>query len=94
MTPGCFNRSDYHATDYITAYGEVVVDRGTRICRQVGEWREALWHPLPECEGCTAEKDIPYITKARADIDAARGMNRLQAEIEHLNKLLLIHRKE
>lgn len=30
----------------------------SHLCRQI--------HPLPECEGCTAEKDMDYINKMRA----------------------------
>lgn len=30
----------------------------SHLCRQI--------HPLPECEGCTAEKDMYYINKMRA----------------------------
>lgn len=29
----------------------------SHLCRQI--------HPLPECEGCTAEKDMDYIEKMK-----------------------------
>ena len=69
MKSGCFNRDTYTPPYYITAYGEECYSRGTTLCRQVGERREGAWHPLPECEGCLADKDEAYISESRINID-------------------------
>lgn len=44
---------------------KVIENRMTRLCRQVGERINKVWVELPECVGCTAEKDIEYINKMR-----------------------------
>ena len=40
----------------------------TRICRQVGRKVNGVWEDLPECVGCTAQRDWQYIMISRKRI--------------------------
>lgn len=66
---GCHNRPNGKTPYYVTAFGQEVYDRFTTTCRQIGHKVCGVWHPLDECDGCTAEKDEAYIAKSRNDID-------------------------
>jgi len=65
---GCWNKPRILPPDRIVDDAIMLPDRVIRghtviphdmsyLCRQI--------HPLPECEGCTAEKDMDYIEKMK-----------------------------
>lgn len=67
---GCYSRRDFSRKDGYWHYGRTyfpdgnfmmeytfVIDEMSRKCRQIAN--------LPECEGCTAEKDMEYLEQMR-----------------------------
>ena len=75
---GCYNRgrtrTGYWAPNRVYrpdgsyTMSEAYVETSQTACRQVGRKVDGVWEDLPECVGCTAQRDWQYIMISRKRI--------------------------